>query len=122
MADDRRALPNGFTPFDKLSGMDPSEPVLVAFSGGADSRALFDLTARYCRESGSFFYACHVNHGIRGGEAIRDRDFCVSVAKACPECDFIGLDLSKHGVESAAQSSRREGIDNAFYAVSSIYT
>jgi len=105
MADDRRALPNGFTPFDKLSGMDPSEPVLVAFSGGADSRALFDLTARYCRESGSFFYACHVNHGIRGGEAIRDRDFCVSVAKACPECkDIFVLDAD---VPAMAKESGR---------------
>jgi tRNA(Ile)-lysidine synthase len=93
MADNRHPFPNGFTPFDKLSGMSPSEPVLVAFSGGADSRALFDLTARYCRESGSFFYACHVNHGIRGDEAIRDKDFCIAVAKACPECkDIFVLD------------------------------
>ena len=89
MADNRRPYPSGFTPFDKLSGLSPSEPVLVAFSGGGDSRALFDLTARYCRENGSFFYACHVNHGIRGDEAIRDRDFCVSVAKSCPECKDI---------------------------------
>ena len=90
MADNRRGIfPSGFTPFHLLSGMDASEPVLVAFSGGADSRALFDLTAKYCRENSSCFYACHVNHGIRGDEAIRDRDFCISAAKACPECREI---------------------------------
>ena len=86
MADNHSLFPIGFTPFEMLSGRDPSEPILVAFSGGADSRVLFDLTANYCREIHSFCYACHVNHGIRGDEALRDRDFCIETAKSCPEC------------------------------------
>lgn len=43
-------------------------------------------------------------------------------AKYAPECDFVGFDLSKHGAEYAAKSASREAVDNAFYAVSSIYT
>ena len=78
---DSRPFPKGFTPIHLLSGKEKNAPFLVAFSGGADSRALFDLSARYCRENGGSFYAAHVNHGIRGDEAIRDRDFCISVAK-----------------------------------------
>ena len=105
MADNKSPFPPGFTPFDALSGMDKRTPVLVAFSGGADSRALFELTARYCRENGSHFYACHVNHGIRGAEAIRDRDFCATVARKCPECkDFFVLDAD---VPSMAKASGR---------------
>ena len=101
-------LPEGFTPYGHLSGKADSEPILVAFSGGADSRALFDITARLCREKGSFFYACHVNHGIRGDEAIRDRDFCISVAKACPECkDIFVLDAD---VPSLAKESGRSKV------------
>lgn len=98
-------LPKGFLPYEELSGMSDTEPILVAFSGGADSRALFDVTARICREKGTFFYACHVNHGIRGDEAIRDRDFCISVAKACPECkEIFVLDAD---VPSLAKESGR---------------
>lgn len=43
-------------------------------------------------------------------------------AKCTPKCDFLGFDLSKHGVEYAAKSASRGAVDNAFYAVSSIYT
>ena len=87
------SFPHGFIPPHALSGSDEKAPFLVAFSGGADSRALFDLAARYCREKRSYFYAAHVNHGIRGDEAIRDRDFCIGIAKSCPECrDIFVLD------------------------------
>lgn len=69
--------------------MAPSAPMLIGLSGGADSRVLFHLAALHCRRYGSHFYACHVNHGIRGDEAIRDRDFCISLAENCPECADI---------------------------------
>ena len=96
---DKSLFPKGFTPYDGDS------TVLVAFSGGADSRALFDLTAKFCRERGSFFYAAHVNHGIRGDEAIKDRDFCIEVAKSCPECREIFV-LDANVPQMAAESGR----------------
>ena len=96
---DKSLFPKGFTPYDG------DGTVLVAFSGGADSRALFDLTAKFCRERGSFFYAAHVNHGIRGDEAIRDRDFCIEVAKSCPECREIFV-LDANVPQLAAESGR----------------
>ena len=86
-------MPSGFTPYSDLIGDTEAETVLVALSGGADSRALFDLTAEYCEKKDLFFYAAHVNHGIRGAEAIRDRDFCMALAKDCPRCkDIFVLD------------------------------
>ena len=102
---DKCLFPMGFTSPHSLSGKNKSAPFLVAFSGGADSRALFDLSSKYCRENGTFFYAAHVNHGIRGDEAVRDRDFCISVARACPECrDIFVLDADVP--KMAAESGR----------------
>lgn len=60
---------------------------LVAFSGGADSSFLLYLMHRLSRELDFPLYAAHVNHGIRGDEAIRDRDFCEDV------CRGYGIEL-----------------------------
>ena len=52
--------------------------LLIAFSGGADSTALLHLTQTLARaqKSPPRITALHVNHGIRGEEAVRDADFC----------------------------------------------
>ena len=63
-----------------LSGLDVSTPVLVAFSGGADSSALLHMLAEYRKTSGAKIYAAHVNHMIRGAEADRDEEFCRRMA------------------------------------------
>lgn len=68
------------TPVHILSRLAPSEAILVGFSGGADSRVLLHLLAGYCRENGATLYAAHIDHGIRGEEARRDREFCVRTA------------------------------------------
>ena len=97
------SFPIGFVPFHQLSEMTPDTPFLVALSGGADSRMLFELAARYCRLYGGRFYACHVNHGIRGDDAIRDRDFCIGLAESCPQCAHIFV--LNADVPSLAQNS-----------------
>ena len=71
-----RSLPRGFTAPHILSGMPKDTPMLVAFSGGADSGALLDMIVRYATESSARVFAAHVNHGIRGAEADRDERFC----------------------------------------------
>ncbi|MBE6538106.1 MAG: tRNA lysidine(34) synthetase TilS [Ruminococcaceae bacterium] len=55
--------------------------LLVAYSGGADSSCLLYLLKDWCDKTGVELFAAHVNHGIRGDEALRDRDHCVSVCK-----------------------------------------
>ena len=85
----RTLFPTGFREYSSFEVCKSGSPVLVALSGGADSVALFDMTARLCERDGTHFFACHINHGIRGDEAIRDRDFCVSLAASSPRCKNI---------------------------------
>lgn len=71
----------------KEFGMLGTPSVLAAFSGGADSSVLLFLLHEYCEKHGVALFAAHVNHSIRGNEALRDRDFCVSV------CEKLGVTL-----------------------------
>jgi tRNA(Ile)-lysidine synthase len=100
-----------FTPPHLLSGLPENTPVLLAFSGGADSRALLHLLAAYCRENGAPLYAAHVNHGIRGEEALRDREFCKKTAASYGiECFVLDADvpsLAKEHGESLETEARR---------------
>ncbi|MBQ2256863.1 MAG: tRNA lysidine(34) synthetase TilS [Clostridia bacterium] len=59
------------------SGYAHDTPVLVAFSGGADSTLLLHLLHR----AGIRLYAVHVHHGIRGKEADRDLAFCSATCR-----------------------------------------
>ena len=63
----------------KLAGVEANAPVLLAFSGGADSMALLDMMQKEYPTAPILL--AHVNHGIRGEEALRDRTFCENVAK-----------------------------------------
>ena len=62
--------------------LESGDSVLIALSGGADSvalcRMLKEVRERYSLRLG----AAHLHHGIRGGEADRDQDFC---RKFCDE-------------------------------------
>ena len=64
-----------FIPAGKL----PAAPLLVGFSGGADSVALLDWLARTARADVA---AAHLNHGIRGADADADQEFCREFCRA----------------------------------------
>ena len=78
---------SGYVTPQLLAGMDPTTPVLLALSGGADSRALLHLLAADARRNGFLLLAAHVDHGIRGAEAERDRRFCERL------CRDMGIEL-----------------------------
>jgi tRNA(Ile)-lysidine synthase len=58
-------------------GISASDGILIALSGGADSVALLLEMNRF-RKEGKLrtIAAAHLNHGIRGEEALRDAAFC----------------------------------------------
>lgn len=64
----------------EIAGVPPETPVLLALSGGADSRALLHLLAERAKKEGFPLSVAHVNHGIRGEESLRDREFCRRLA------------------------------------------
>jgi len=73
--------PDAFRTPSELSGLPPQTPVLLALSGGADSRALLALLAEQAARDGFSLTLAHVNHGIRGEAAIGDREFCRRLAE-----------------------------------------
>ena len=99
---------------DKLTlglpeGYAKDTPVLVAFSGGADSALLLHLL----KQAGTRLYAAHVHHGIRGADADADLAFCRQT------CKRLGIPLfairinapalakkSGQSVETAAREAR----------------
>lgn len=71
-----------------------STPVLLAYSGGADSSVLLHLLWEDSQKEGYPLILAHVNHGIRGAEALRDREFCQRTAeKYGLEICFADLDI-----------------------------
>ena len=65
----------------ELAGVERNTPVLLALSGGADSRLLLHLLVLQSRRDGFLLVAAHVDHGIRGEEAERDRLFCEQICR-----------------------------------------
>ncbi len=96
------ALTLSFVPPWQLAGLPKETPVLLALSGGADSRALLQLLVLQARQDGFPLTVAHVNHGIRGEEAERDADFCrrLVAAEGLPffeQCADVPALAAAHG-------------------------
>ena len=74
-------LPDNFVSPHKITNTSAVAPILLGFSGGADSSALLHMLSIYSKETGCRLYAAHINHCIRGEEADRDELFCVETVK-----------------------------------------
>lgn len=102
-----------------LSGLPQNSPVLVAFSGGADSSALLHMLAEHGKMTGARIYAAHVNHMIRGEEADKDEGFCRKVAESLGvEIFVLRRDVPAYAeecgksIETAARDVRYEFFDS----------
>ena len=95
--------PQGMALPHELTHLPPQTPMLVAFSGGADSSLLLFLIATYGKAVGAPVYAAHFHHGIRGSEADRDQRFCQAMAKALD----VPLFTAKADVPALAATSGR---------------
>ncbi len=81
MPNRKRSVPDLFRVPYVLAGVSANSTVLLALSGGADSCVLLDLLDECACREGFPLLLAHVNHGIRGEEALRDRAFCLSLAE-----------------------------------------
>lgn len=70
-----------FSYIEKYNMIETGSQVIVGISGGADSVCLLFLLKKYQKRREFSLCALHVNHGIRGGEALRDQNFSKKSAK-----------------------------------------
>ena len=77
----------------------PGERIVVGLSGGADSVTLLHLLC----EMDLTLLPCHINHNLRGEEAMRDQRFCEEL------CGSLGLSLRVFS-EDAAGYAREHGM------------
>ena len=66
---------------EQFSLLDASKNITVALSGGADSVALIYALYRLREKLGITLSAAHLNHMIRGEEALRDEEFVKKLCK-----------------------------------------
>ncbi len=105
----------------------PGTAVVVGLSGGADSVALLHLLLSLRKElSLSAVTAVHVNHGLRGEEAMRDQQFAERLCEqwqvplTVHRCDVAALAEQQHcGTEEAGRMVRYRLLEQAADAFSS---
>ncbi len=86
----------------------PHTPVTVGLSGGADSVALLHVLLQLQAELEISVSAVHINHGLRGEEALRDEAF---VKALCAEWN-VPLTVCSHNVAAIAKA-RHLGVEEA---------
>lgn len=74
----------------------------VGFSGGSDSVALLSVLAKLSKVLNFRITAIHINHGIRGAEALRDQQFAENF------CKNIGIDLVVKNVDAIKYSKQNK--------------
>ena len=73
--------------------------IIVGFSGGADSVCLLHMLNSFKVELGFELMGAHVNHGIRGDEALRDADFAQGF------CQKLGVEFRLLNIDCVRLSS-----------------
>lgn len=91
--------------------------IIIACSGGADSLALTDALLLLREKQRYQLVVCHIEHGLRGGEALADAGF---VAEFCRvrqvACEVLRVDVKafaaarKLSLEDAARKLRYEAL------------
>lgn len=99
-----------FGTIDKFNMLSDASEVVVGFSGGADSTALLHFLYYYASNKGKKFKvsAVHINHNLRGQEALRDENFAINF------CKSHGIELAIKQVNIKKISSERKiGLEEA---------
>lgn len=93
-----------------LAAARPVGTIIAALSGGMDSVVLLRLLSAWRSESGGGprVVAAHLNHGLRGADALRDEEFSRAYAES------LGVDFAFRAVDAAAAArEERLGVEEA---------
>lgn len=74
--------------------------VLIALSGGADSVFLTYVLKNMSYELDLSLYACHVEHGIRGADSVRDMEFSRKL------CESLGIEFFGKSFDVPGEAAR----------------
>ncbi len=85
---------------EKYSLFDNVKSVAVGVSGGADSVCLLDILSKLKEHYGIILKAAHVNHNLRGEEALRDENFVREL------CEKYGIELQVFSVDVKKEAER----------------
>ena len=101
-----------------------NEHYLLAVSGGADSLALAHCCAQLAAQGWGAYSVCHVEHGLRGAEALRDMQlverFCAEYKLPCfvEHVDVHALADTEHlSTEDAARRLRYDALRRVAFKV-----
>ena len=97
--------------------LEPQKHYLLAVSGGSDSMALTAACTLLQGEGWGRYSVCHVEHGLRGAESLRDmalvQSFCAEQQLPCyvRQVDVQGLAADEGlSIETAARQLRHEAL------------
>ena len=104
---------------EKYGLLDGVSTLAVGVSGGADSMCLLEILSKLKQEYDIIIKAVHVNHNIRGDEALRDQklveDYCLKLGIDCRVYSVDIPALAKEmgiGEEECGRLMRYECFDN----------
>lgn len=97
-----------------------NDHIVVGFSGGGDSCALLHALNTIKDEYALSFTAVHINHGLRGDEALRDENFALDRCKNLGiECRVFRFHMTEYAKEHkiTLEEAGREFRYRAFHTV-----
>lgn len=115
---------------EKYSLLKDVKSLAIGVSGGADSMCLLEILSKLKDEYDILLKVVHLNHGIRGEEALRDQntveEFCKKLGIECLVFSYDIPSLSKEmgiGEEECGRIKRYECYEKAqCYAVATAHT
>ena len=92
-----------FSYIEKYNMIEAGSQVIVGISGGGDSVCLLFLLSKYQKRRPFHLLGIHVNHGIRGQEALRDQEYAKKL------CERLGVPFTvyTYSVPAIAQQEKR---------------
>lgn len=104
---------------ERFSMLNNVKSVVIGLSGGADSVCLFDILLKFRAEYDFKLVAVHVNHNLRGNEALRDQNFVQELCSANNvelyvfSADVEKIAKEKHiGIEECGRNIRYEAFES----------
>ena len=100
--------------------IEKKDRIVIGVSGGADSVCLFYVLNSLKEEMDLNLCVVHINHGIRGEEALRDQEFVKALA-AFNDIPYIEQTILVEQLAREHGWTPEEGTENLFLPIPSLF-